>query len=365
MTAGFAQHLSEAEHRLRDSMIAFGFQKNEAVLYSTILRNGAASFQQLLVATRIEPEVLRTVLRKLALLCLISELRDDDRTRFVATPPAQVWDALMFDTLWLTATDAVSELHSLSKPGETRTADIAAIRAEAMACAPNQGRSPFWYHKRFDDTDQFALACSGALYEAQTSVVSAERPPRLPQTALFWPAVVACCARGVRYTRFATVDEIFVHGVDIVTRDTRDMRIDLRIAPAAAFSGSMFLVDDTTLFLFGNDAGKGGFSARQSRNPAVIERHILRKNTRLAAAAVPFSEVIGHVLDHVESLRSRIVGAADRSVFDRVARLGRFAVIAPGERARAEALAAQGMLQPVPGGYALTFTMNRHLAALV
>ncbi|MBA3910554.1 MAG: hypothetical protein C0524_11870 [Rhodobacter sp.] len=365
MTAGYAQPLSEAEQQLRGSMVAFGFRKDDAVLYSHILRCGSVSFQQLLIATRIEPDCLRAALRKLVLLCLISEQRDTERTRFVAISPAQVWDALMFDTLWRTATDAVSGLHVMPMPGEARAAGIAAIRSAAIALVPNQGKSPFWYRKNFDDTDQFALACSGALYDARTSVVSAERPPRLPQTALFWPAIVACCARGVRYTRYATVDEIFVHGIDIVTRDTKDMRIDLRIAPAAAFSGSMFLVDDTTLFIFGTDSGTAGFSARQSRNPAVVERHILRKLAPLAAAAVPFAEVIGHVIDHVETPRSEIARAADHTVFDLVARLGRFAVIGPDQRASAEALAAQGLLQPVPGGYAVAFASNRHLAALI
>jgi hypothetical protein len=365
VTAGYAQPLSEAEQLLRDSMVAFGFRKDDAVLYGHILRGGSVSFQQLLVATRIEPDSLRQVLRKLALLCVISEQRDADRTRFVATPPAQVWDALMFDTLWRTATDAVTELHVLHRPGEARTAGLAAIRSAAIALVQNQGKSPLWYRKDFDDSNQFALACSGELYDARISVVSAERPPRLPQTALFWPAIVACCARGVRYTRYATVDEVFVHGIDIVTRDTKDMRIDLRFAPAAAFDGSMFLVDDTTLFLFGTDSGTDGFSARRSRNPAVVERHVLRKIAPLAAAAVPFAEVIGTVIDHVDTLRSAIAGSADHAVFDLVARLGRFAVIGPEQRASAEDLVARGLLQPVPGGYAVAFATNPRLAALM
>lgn len=143
------------------------------------------------------------------------------------------------------------------------------------------------------------------------------------------------------------------------------MRIDLRIAPAATFAGSMFLVDDTTLFVFGNNRATDEFSARQSRNPAVIERHILRRIAPLAAAAIPFAEVIGPVINHVETLQSGISSAAEHRVFDLVARLGRFAVIGPDERASAETLAARGLLQPVPSGYAVAFATNRHLAALI
>jgi hypothetical protein len=142
------------------------------------------------------------------------------------------------------------------------------------------------------------------------------------------------------------------------------MRINLRIAPAATFAGSMFLVDDTTLFVFGNNHATDAFSARQSRNPAVIERHIQRKIAPLAAAAIPFAEVIGPVIDHVETLRSGISAAAEHRVFDLVARLGRFAVIGPDARASAETLVGRGLLQPVPGGYAVAFATNRHLAAL-
>jgi hypothetical protein len=355
---------SQAERVLHERMIAFGFCREEAALYGQVLRQGSTSFKQLFLATRIDPDRIRMALRKLALLCLLSELRNTDRTRFVATPPAHAWDALMFDNLWRSATIATSTIDQIPAPG--KAADIAELRAAAMACVRDAGKSPLWYLKSFDDTDQFALACSGALHDARARVVSAERPPRLAQTALFWPAILACRARGIHYTRYATLDEVFVHGVEIVTRDTKEMHIDLRIAPAAAFLGSSFyMIDDTTLFLFGSDPTTKSFSARQTRNPEVIDRQVLKKVKPLADSAVPFNDLIGNISDHVDELRRGVLEVSHRTVFDLVARLGRFAVLPDEQRAAAKVLVARGLLQQVPGGYALAISSYPLLAELM
>lgn len=364
------ERVSENEMRgLRQSLSALGFSQSDTSVYLELLSGSSSTTQQLLHSTRLPPNSVQQSLWRLKTLHLVNEVAAAGKIRLYAVDPKVAWGAFLCDESWrVTADSSVSKGQHISSMAEVseRAAMIDEIANVATMVYKTAGRSRLLRRTVFDSSSDFALCCSEALMGAQKRVIAVERKPQSQQVALFWPAILDMTARGVVYTRYAAIEELFYHGIEIVTRDVEALGIDLQIARVDEISSSLFLIDGETLFLYSNTEEEALFSARVSRNPEVIDRYASVKLRLLEASAIPFARIKDAVLLNVDHQRTaaQAIGAS-MAVFERVARLGKFARLTAKERVAADFMTKAGILRSYSEGYGVAILSNRELSAML
>lgn len=343
-----------------------GFSHDDCRVYLTLLEHRSPGYQRLVKATRLSLGAVQMALAKLQAMYLVVEMGETGQRRYCVTDPWNAWNALVLDQSWRSASSPLSVDPDLSAESETKRhkllRHIAGLAAEAFA---HDKRSVEEFQKVFDHEDEFAVACSNAFSDAKVRVIAAERPPRLPHVALFWPAIVDLREKGVSYTRYAPICEVFSHGIEIVHRDCDGLGIDLRIVPQSAIHTSLFMFDDDRLFLFGNDGPDNSFRGRLSRNPAMINRYRKGKLAAMEDQAVPYAALKDAIHGHMNAQVNRLKCPDSAALFTKIRDLGKFCFLDETDRALAHKLADRGFLDVAGDGFAASPKGHPQLESLM
>lgn len=352
MTITVASHAATTAE-LHRCLRQAGFSHDDCQVYLTLLQYRSPGYQRLVKATRLSIDAVQMALAKLKAMYLVIEMGEAGQRRYCVTDPWNAWNALVLDQCWRSASTPLSVNPNYRLESETKRhkllRHIAGLAAETFA---SDKRSVEKFQKVFDHEDEFAVACSNAFSEAKVSVVAAERPPRLPHVALFWPAIVDLREKGVNYTRYAPICEVFSHGIEIVHRDCEGLGIDLRIVPRDAIRTSLFMFDDNRLFLFGNDGPANNFRGRLSRNPAMINRYRKEKLAAMERQAIRYAAVKDAIQNHMDAQLRRLRSAESIALFTKIRDLGKFCFLDDADRALARNLVDRGFLDVVGDGFA-------------
>lgn len=330
-----------------------GLPRWARVIYIFLLDHGPSTRQRLLRTCPVPPEELELSLQLLQALFLVQRQLFRDSERFYASHPNISWRWQELDLVWreqLTL-GAVEEAPALMvAQAEERRRLLPQIRE---LCSTAYKAWPYTSvtiprGRAYGDAHEYAYACAEAILLAEDRIISLHRPPSLPHVAIFWAAILDRRKEGIDYTRCVTLEEIFKHGLDVVTRDICEVGIRTFVVEADRIWKSLYLVDDRYLL---------AKSARQPpvgyliRNSEIIERHV-RRAERVIAQSLDSDRVMGFCsqwLEEVGDAVGREHGNEARDLVDRVGRAGIFCDLdAKGQRL-AQSLKAAGIFRSFGG----------------
>ena len=330
----------EMEKSLRDDLREYGLTKIVAEVYLTLLGNGALTFQGLLRRRIAAPEDLMLSLGILNHILLIGEQHFRDEIRYYATNPRISWRWQEFQFVWdrvltLIPVDQVPKLES--ERDQERMLLLRRLQKSTwQVYAPRPRSSVETRRGRLLSNDgEYAHVCAEAISLAERHIVAVDSPPHTTATLpVFWSALTERCMSGVKYTRFVPIDEVFLHGLEIVARDLSEVGVDLRIVEPHLIRQRFYLVDETLLILRfpdapdAPDAPDGMTVGRISYDKQKVGR-LKQYIERLRYTALPAQDILPAIkrwaVDKAAWAGQYFSGADHRKVLTEIAQLGKFA----------------------------------------
>lgn len=362
-----------ARDRLRGNLKSFGLSDAAVAIYTTLLEFGPQTKQTLLSGRVVSVEDIDTGLSLLQAILLIAEHRDRRNLRYYATNPNVSWKWQEYSFVWervRSLVDVDSEELSDDEKAQTRLRLLRSLRADAAILFDLRR------HNVVDDRrgrimtseGEYALACAEVITMAKEEIVALDRPPHATQTLpIFWSAITDRRASGVAYRRYVPLEEMLLHGLDVVERDINEVGVDLHITDPINIKRTFYLVDNRYLLMrFVTPSEQGGLG-RLTHDKHKIQRfRTFAEGT--AARARPASAVLPHARAWVEALLGHVTDRFDHrhhaEIIDQVARLGKFADIPADSEAAVGDLLTAGLIENVDTGrYVLTPPADRDFAS--
>lgn len=361
--------------RLLDGLFRYRLPRPAASVYVALLEFGPHTEQALLRRRVVAVEELAQALKVLReVLLLIGEQRYRGKVRYYATNPRIAWRWQEFRFIWdrvltLVPVDEVPLLQDMRD--QERLEMLRAIRADAVALF-DQRRHSLVEDGRgrvLADEGEYAQACAEVISLAEREIIAIDQPPYMTATLpVFWSAITDRRAAGVTYRRYVPIEEILLHGLDVVARDIDEVGVDLQVINPATIRQRFYLVDDKFLLIKFANGSTSGSVAMLSHDRHKIQRY--REWTAQAVAtALPASEVLPSARRWAASLAHaagrRFASDSHERVTHEIARMGKFAEFEPEHLPCIRDLLAEGFIEQVePERYALAPPIDRAFSTL-
>lgn len=341
-----------------DHLVKFGFVYQDGLVYAFLLQHGRLTVQQLLHASRTDPSELDSSLTKLCQFCLVTEVASDGGRCFRAVDPQLSWQAFGYAALWQTA-ESPTKPFDRNESADPKLIQIRVITSAAQALYKSKADKVSRYRKAYDSVEEFSLDCGQALMSAQREVVASETSPRRLQTSLFWPSIVSMRERGVVYTRYCDIEEICMHGIDVVRRDVHEMNIKICVVPRRIRRHSFFIVDGLVMFVHKySEASAAKFHGTCSKNSGLIGRYLGEQIPALSKQSMLFQDIVSDLEQNIANKRTILKmenqSGSIEAVFNKIVSLGKFAPLSVLERKIADDLCGFGCLRKNAEGYCVS-----------
>lgn len=296
---------------LLDALRRLTFPPTSAALYAWLAVGGPQNAARLRATVDVEARDVRTALAWLTNRRLVARRRIEGETRFYVVEPGVAISALVTDVVWRHIS-TLEDVHALPPTADDRVEALRAAADEAMGILRRSYVSVDGVrgsrNARAHEPRALAVLSVEAVRLARDEVRAASRRPRLPDVAFFWGAITTAMSHGVAYRRVTDVHEIVEHGLDVVSRDTSETGVDLRVTEPEHVSRGFYVIDRDYVVLHdvadGNDRPAQG--GRLTSNGHEIERR--RKQwDRLYERAIPADVALaqfrlssGRLLDRVD-----------------------------------------------------------------
>ena len=286
-------------------LFAFGLPAGASAVYVTLLTERPLTEARL---RALSPE-FRVALKLLTSMRLVNIDQDrKDRPVIYATDPEIGWLALSADIAWLNS-NSLAPIRPTTPTGALSADQMRQLCANIATSAavlhrPHRISASHLWHPANSDVEMTHLIAE-VILKATRRIIATSRAPRLEHLATIWAALTTRIADGVAYHRIAEVDEVKEHGLAIVSRDTNELAIDLRLVPARRIRTKFYIADDSLMAVYHIGTRMPGIRfGAITRHRHIIERHVARF-WKLHAGALPAAPVIKMLRADAESLLTR------------------------------------------------------------
>ncbi len=319
-------------------MRALGIPSAVSTLYITLLQTAAVPMNKVGDLVGLPPAAAEQAISYLKLFRLISQDIEYGELVLYAANPRNAWKAHDADFYWMRS-QHIGDIESLpalpEMADEERRRRYARLErvCGAIYDANTKAHDPLRHQHRDIHSEQlFASWLAVAVSAAQRTIFAVDRPPRLPDLAPIWVALTRRIRAGVRYTRIVGVDEIVEHGLDIVSRDIQEYNINLRLLPPEYTREAFYLIDNKRLLVKNQrpdvNEHRGEVFGVYTTKPPIVRRFKDRFDKNYMPVSVGAGATIESLRAHADHTRKLLLEsgqARDASIFDNVARYGKFA----------------------------------------
>jgi hypothetical protein len=319
---------------LHDGLVRYRLPQSAVLVYLVLLEFGPHTKQALLQRRVLAVEDIDSALATLRHVLLIGEQQYRSKVRYYATNPRIAWRWQEFRFIWdrvLTLTPVDAEPPLEDDLDRERLRLLRTLRADAVALFDlrrhslvEDGRG-----RALATEGEYAQACAEIISLAQQEIVAVDRPPYTTATLpVFWSAITDRRAAGVAYRRYVPLEEMLLHGLDVVTRDIEEVGIDLHIVDPTVIRQRFYLVDGRFLLIKFNNQEAGQATARLSYDKHKIQR-FKELAERTVATAQPARDVLPAARRWANAMITEVSRRFGSGLHERItqdiARMGKFA----------------------------------------
>jgi hypothetical protein len=319
-------------------MRSLGVPPVAATVYLHLLQGGTVTVSDIASLVSVAPVTVDQAIEYLKLFRLISHDVVFGKDIVYASSPRNAWKAHDTDFYWIRSLhigdiEALPPLPAMAdEERRRRYLRLERICGE-MYDAATKPHDPLRHQHRDIHSDRlFSSWLASLVASASKTIVAIERPPRLPDLAPIWVALTRRIRAGVKYTRIVGIDEVLEHGLDIVSRDMSEYKIDLRLLQQDSIEDAFYIVDGKRILLKNlKDQARDGrpehFGVYTSKQP-IVRRFKAKFEGKYMPASVGAQAVVSRLHEHARTVRgilTRTRSGRESAAYDQIVRLGKFA----------------------------------------